>query len=575
MVKVFSPHFHDMKGKIAYKKGRIGKVHFQKNRGNIAMHFSMVRNKPPSSLQQQQRQIFKQSALSYRNLTSQQRENLRLWGAMRNDLISGYDWWTKAKLTDIVIQKIVDRDDSHSIPILNANLQNGKLDFTNFVISQNGDGYVKVVWLDDDLTLQWEREYFEYNKTAWDMARMSNDKILVVGDYGRAFIRQNGLWQGINSGTNEKLMACDAFNENTAWIAGYGGNVIKYNNGNIEHYDIAEWKEVNSICVIGENETAICTNDGYLMIYDGNAWSEYYQPEWLAPVGVYGNALNDLWLAGWINKLAHFNGTEFDEIIDFGLGHNFFKIKGTDMSNIYALTDQGEVYHYDGNEWSLFASLDEDIRDIDILPNGEIYILKENGQVYRYYNNWIIYGSQQNDAEYKAIAVNEYGDVFISGQNFFTKNARFNRRAELYGGNPGGDYGIIEMEDFYNIRICQNATIEYGAKVKRFSLSYPLPKIYVKMLSDDNSIYTNEFRPVINDLEWHLKTKQITAPANLKGIKIGVKAENVEVAEHAYIDGFHIHAEGRFLIVKCEHPLLERVIISNEDGSIVFYDSNW
>ncbi|HEC82257.1 MAG TPA: hypothetical protein ENI53_00020 [Thermoplasmatales archaeon] len=565
-----------MKGKIAYKKGRLGKVHFQKNRGNVAMHFSLVRNKPPSPAQQQQRQVFKQSALSYRQLTAQQRENLRLWGAMRNDLISGYDWWTKAKLTNIIMQKMIDRDDSHNIPILNADLQNGGLDFTNFVISENGEGYVKVVWLDDDLNLQWQREYFEYNKIARDMARMGNDKILVVGDYGRAFIRQNGQWTGINTGTLEKLIACDVLNENIAWIVGYKGNAIKYKNGSCEHYNFDENKEANSLCIISEDEIAVGTNDDKLLIWNGNEWSEHSTPGFFAITGIYGASLNDMWACGWINKLAHWNGNEWDEVIDMGNGHNFYKIKGTSMSNIYALTDQGEVYHYDGNEWSLFASLDDDIRDIDILPNGEIYIVKENGQVYRYYNsNWIKYGSPLNDVTYTTMAVNEYGDVFIAGYNFFIKQARFNRRAELYGGNPGGDYGKLEMEDFYNIRICEGATIEYGAKVKRVSLTAPLPKIYITMLGDDNSIYTNEFRPVVSDLEWHLKTKQTTAPANIKGIKIGVKAENVEIAEHAYIDEFQIYAEGRFLVVKCEHPLLERVMITNEDGSIIYYDSNW
>ncbi|MBC7091340.1 MAG: hypothetical protein H5T50_05460 [Nitrososphaeria archaeon] len=123
MVKVFSPHFHDMKGKIAYKKGRIGKVHFQKNRGNIAMHFTMKREREATPLQKQQRQAFKEAALSYRQLSKEERKNLALWGAMRSDLVSGYDWWTKAKLTDISIEVLIDDVIKEEVFLPNRNFE--------------------------------------------------------------------------------------------------------------------------------------------------------------------------------------------------------------------------------------------------------------------------------------------------------------------------------------------------------------------------------------------------------------------------------------------------------------------
>jgi len=44
LLKVFSPHFHVMKCKIAYKKRRIGKVHFQKNRETLQC-FTMKRER--------------------------------------------------------------------------------------------------------------------------------------------------------------------------------------------------------------------------------------------------------------------------------------------------------------------------------------------------------------------------------------------------------------------------------------------------------------------------------------------------------------------------------------------------
>ena len=46
MVKVYSSHFSSMKGKVNYHKGRLGKVHFQMNRGNISMMITMKRELP-------------------------------------------------------------------------------------------------------------------------------------------------------------------------------------------------------------------------------------------------------------------------------------------------------------------------------------------------------------------------------------------------------------------------------------------------------------------------------------------------------------------------------------------------
>ena len=83
MVKVYSPHFHRMKGKVNYHKGRLGKVHFQMNRGNISMMVTMKRELPGSEKQKEQRAKFKAAALTFRDLTPQQRENLRLWGQCR------------------------------------------------------------------------------------------------------------------------------------------------------------------------------------------------------------------------------------------------------------------------------------------------------------------------------------------------------------------------------------------------------------------------------------------------------------------------------------------------------------
>lgn len=45
------------------------------------------------------------------------------------------------------------------------------------------------------------------------------------------------------------------------------------------------------------------------------------------------------------------------------------------------------------------------------------------------------------------------------------------------------------------------------------------------MLGNDDSAYLDEFIPTLETDDWHYYKKQIKAPANIKAVKIGAKAE--------------------------------------------------
>ncbi|MHA1280739.1 MAG: hypothetical protein ACTSQ8_26630, partial [Candidatus Helarchaeota archaeon] len=128
---------------------------------------------PGSEKQKEQRQRFKAAALTFRDLTPQQRENLRLWGALRDDLISGYDWWTKAKLTDISIQPIIDEEEIHEVNFLNRDLNKGGADFDYWTKTAEGDGAIELAYGLDTQNLTWGREYFNYGLLGRALATLS------------------------------------------------------------------------------------------------------------------------------------------------------------------------------------------------------------------------------------------------------------------------------------------------------------------------------------------------------------------------------------------------------------------
>ncbi|RLF30673.1 MAG: hypothetical protein DRN07_08285 [Thermoplasmata archaeon] len=574
MVKVFSPHFHDMKGTIAYKKGRLGKIHFQRNRGNIAMHLCMKRERRPSEAQCQQREIFAQAATTFRNLSREQRENLRAWGALRDDLISGYAWWTKAQLSDIRISPLIDRDECHAIPFQNRNLQEGKEGFDHFTVSEEGDGYVRVAWGIDDPTLPWEREYFSYGSSGHDMTLLDNDTVLAVGNDGIVVVRKNGQWQSVNSLTSEHLYRCRAASATVAWAAGESGTVVKYHNGTCELHSLDPPETIYALHAFDEDTVAVGADVNTVGIYENGAWVVHENLPITVPMAIWGPAINDFWVADYMGKFLHWNGSEFDQEISTGTENNVMDMHGTAADDIYAVTWNGRVYHYDGEQWSIFATLTQYLNRIVALSDGTLSVMKRSGQIYRYDGAWVLYGDVQPDITYNGFAVNAYGDAFIVGENFFLKHARFNRHAELYGGTGDASGATLAMTHWYQIAIAQGAAITYGCTMKRGHAGAPLPKLVLVMQGTDGTEYVDAWIPTAGGDAWETHEREIPAPAPLKGIKMYAEAQKRgEEPDHAYIDDFQAYAEGRFVVVKCEHPILDRVVVTNEDGSVVWYDS--
>ena len=210
MVKVFTPHYSRMKGKIDYKEGRLGKVHFQKNRGHISLMFTMKRDRPATPAQAAQRDRFMAAALSYRDLPRSCREALAEWGRLRDDLISGYDWWTKAKLTDIDIEVLVDEAEDHAVDFLNADLQQGYGGFPGWAVATAGDGQVGLDYGVDSTALSWRKEYQHSGMRAHAMTRLSSQEFLVVGSAGKLLRRGPDGWHSLNTGTLRELRDVDA-----------------------------------------------------------------------------------------------------------------------------------------------------------------------------------------------------------------------------------------------------------------------------------------------------------------------------------------------------------------------------
>ena len=232
------------------------------------------------------------------------------------------------------------------------------------------------------------------------------------------------------------------------------------------------------------------------------------------------------------------------------------------------------MLHYDGSAWTKVVKLWFTGRSIHGSAGDDVWAVGTNGYI-AHYNGKEWKRSSNNYGNGRGIATDGTGNVWIGAIfDFKTLKTRADRHALLDGGSSATSSATLEMTDYFSISIVSGATLKYGCKMKRIDADHPLPELILTMLGADDTVYTDNFIPTAAGDGWAEYSKETDAPANLKGVKIAARAKKRNGYEDtAYIDDFFIEAEGRYLVAKCDHPLLERTMITSEDGSIVYYDS--
>lgn len=60
-------------------------------------------------------------------------------------------------------------------------------------------------------------------------------------------------------------------------------------------------------------------------------------------------------------------------------------LDGRAINDLYAVTSRGGFYHFDGTSWTaLDSGTEEHLRDVHVLPNGNVYVVGENGTFFVY-----------------------------------------------------------------------------------------------------------------------------------------------------------------------------------------------
>ncbi len=122
----------------------------------------------------------------------------------------------------------------------------------------------------------------------------------------------------------------------------------------------------DSVIVLGNED-----GTGIIVRFDGAASAIELEVE---------NELTDVWVQDQDNAvvvgngglvLFYENGVWAEQ--EFPAVQNFLSVGGTSMSDLFAITEFNEIWHYDGNLWTELRGLDADRRSVQVLPDSVLF----------------------------------------------------------------------------------------------------------------------------------------------------------------------------------------------------------
>lgn len=141
--------------------------------------------------------------------------------------------------------------------------------------------------------------------------------------------------------------------------------------------------DLHAIYGVAESDLWAVGEAGYILHYDGSAFSLVQSPTKNTLRAIWGLSSNDIWAVGVNGTLLHYNGTSWMVVPSpNGATSSMFAIAGSSSNNIWAVGAAGALWHYDGN-WSTASSgVAYDLNGVYVSA-AEVLLVGSGGQVLR------------------------------------------------------------------------------------------------------------------------------------------------------------------------------------------------
>ena len=182
------------------------------------------------------------------------------------------------------------------------------------------------------------------------------DDLFVVGDEGLIAHYDGQSWQKMISGTSEYLDGIWGFGPDDVYATGNGSTVLHYNGDAWDNMAVPVNGDIRDIWGRDSNAIFLATGDGEIAQYDGTSWSLLYSNQpFLWSIG--GNSLF-AFAVGAKGRLLKYENQMWERL-DHGPIAQFNDLWALSDEEIYAVTDEGDVWHFIGDDDHTSTNLGE------------------------------------------------------------------------------------------------------------------------------------------------------------------------------------------------------------------------
>lgn len=168
---------------------------------------------------------------------------------------------------------------------------------------------------------------------------------------------------------------------------------------------------------VAESDLWAVGEAGYILHYDGSAFSLVQSPTTNTLRAIWGTSSNDLWAVGANGTLLHYSGASWMAVPSPGGSTSaMYAIAGSSSNNIWAVGAAGALWHYDGNWSQVTSGVAYDLYGVYVSA-AEVLLVGSGGQVLRRdaAQQWNAVGV--STAVLRAIAGKADGSVFTVGDS--------------------------------------------------------------------------------------------------------------------------------------------------------------
>lgn len=133
---------------------------------------------------------------------------------------------------------------------------------------------------------------------------------------------------------------------------------------------------------VAENDLWAVGEAGYILHYDGTAFSLAQSPTTNTLRAVWGSSGNDIWATGVNGALVHYNGSSWMFVPSPGGPSTMFAIAGSASNDIWVAGAAGALWHYDGTWSAVTSGVAYDLYGVYV-SGAEVLLVGAGGQVLR------------------------------------------------------------------------------------------------------------------------------------------------------------------------------------------------